>query len=127
MNLIKLAEKNVKASFLKKVFNLSALNCCKWSVENYFNHCLTGWNSFHRLHMDVQAEESEFQTSAPCANLIKMKTRFQFILMNWNIASPKMVRATYLRDKQEKYPGYASRNSFFEISLMRGGGTDWGI
>ena len=24
-----------------------------------FNHCFTGWNSFHRLHIVVQAEESE--------------------------------------------------------------------
>ena len=38
----------------------------------------------------TEAEESEFQTSVPCANLIKMKTHFQFILMNWNIASLKM-------------------------------------
>ena len=40
----------------------------------------------------TEAEESEFQTSMPCANLIKMKTHFQFILMNWNITSSKMVR-----------------------------------
>ena len=32
MNLIKLAEENVKAWFLKKLLNLSALNCCKWSL-----------------------------------------------------------------------------------------------
>ena len=29
MNSVKLAEENVKASLLKKVLNLSALNCCK--------------------------------------------------------------------------------------------------
>ena len=28
----KLAEENIKALLLKKVRNLSALNCCKWSV-----------------------------------------------------------------------------------------------
>ena len=51
----------------------------------------------------TEAEESEFQTSVPCANLIKMKTHFQFILMNWNITSLKMVRKNiYLRDKQFK-------------------------
>ena len=44
----------------------------------------------------TEAEESEFQTSVPCANLIKMKTHFQFILMNWNIASSKMVRKNIL-------------------------------
>ena len=44
----------------------------------------------------VQAEESEFQTPVPCANLVKMKTRFQFILMNWNITSSKMVRKNVL-------------------------------
>ena len=32
MNSIKLAEENVKAWFLKKLLNLSALNCCKWSL-----------------------------------------------------------------------------------------------
>ena len=44
---------------------------------------LTGWNCFQRLHINVQAEESEFQTSVPWANVIKMKTHFQFISMNW--------------------------------------------
>ena len=44
----------------------------------------------------TEAEESEFQTSVPCANLIKMKTHFQFILMNWNITSSKMVRKNIL-------------------------------
>ena len=44
----------------------------------------------------TEAEESEFQTSVPCANLIKMKTRFQFILMNWNVTSWKMVRKNIL-------------------------------
>ena len=39
----------------------------------------------------TEAEESEFQTSVPYANLIKMKTHFLFILMNWNITSWKMV------------------------------------
>ena len=37
---------------------------------------------------DVQAEENEFQTSAPCANF---KKHFQFILTNYSITSPKMV------------------------------------
>ena len=68
----------------------------QWSCKNDFNHCLTGWNSFQRPHIDVQAEESEFQTSVPFANLIKMKTRFQFILVNWNITSPKMVTSNIL-------------------------------
>ena len=40
----------------------------------------------------TEAKESEFQTSVPCVNLIKMKTHFQFILMNWNITSSKMAR-----------------------------------
>ena len=44
----------------------------------------------------TEAEESEFQTSVPCANLIKMKTHFQFILMNWNITSSKTVRKNIL-------------------------------
>ena len=65
-------------------------------VLNYFNHCLTGWNSFQRLQIDVEAEKSEFQTSVPCANLIKMKTYFQFILMNWSSTSSKMVKKNIL-------------------------------
>ena len=73
-----------------------------WSRKNYFNHCLTGLNSFERLQIEVQAEESEFQTSVPRANLIKMKTHFQFILMNWNITSSKWSEKTYLREKQFK-------------------------
>ena len=44
----------------------------------------------------TEAEESEFQTSVPCGTLIKMKTHFQFILMNWNITSSKMVRKNIL-------------------------------
>ena len=52
---------------------------------------LTGWDSVHRLHIDVQAEESEFQASALCANLIKIKKHFQFILTNYSITSPEMV------------------------------------
>ena len=75
MNFIELTEENVKASLLKKVLKLLALNYCKWSVVS-----LTGWNSFQRFHLiAVQAEEREFQTSVPCANFIKMKTHFQFI------------------------------------------------
>ena len=31
-NYLKLAEENARASLLKKLLNLSALNCCKWSV-----------------------------------------------------------------------------------------------
>ena len=34
----------------------------------------------------------DIQTSVPCANLIKMKTPFQFVHINWNITSSKMVR-----------------------------------
>ena len=44
----------------------------------------------------AEVEESEFQTSVPRANLVKMKTHFQFILMNWNITSSKMVRKNIL-------------------------------
>ena len=44
----------------------------------------------------TEAEESEFQTSVPGANLIKIKTHFQFILMNWNITSSKMVKKNIL-------------------------------
>ena len=34
---------------------------------------------FQKLHADVQAEESRIQTSVPWANLIQMKTHFQYI------------------------------------------------
>ena len=59
-----------------------SINCNK--------HC------FQKLHVDVQAEESDLKTSVPRANLIKMKTQFQFILMNWNITSTKIVRNSIL-------------------------------
>ena len=51
---------------------------------------------FSKTSIDVQAKENEFQTAVPCANLIKMKTHFHFILMNWNITSSKMVRNNIL-------------------------------
>ena len=66
------------------------------SRKNDFNYCLTGRNSFQGPHIDVQGEEREFQTSVPCANLIKMKTLFLFILINWNITLPKMVTKNIL-------------------------------
>ena len=44
----------------------------------------------------TEDEESEFRTSVPCANLMKMKTHFRFTLMNWNITSSKMVRKNIL-------------------------------
>ena len=37
---------------------------------------LNRMDSFHTLHIDVQAEESEFQALALCANLIKIKQQF---------------------------------------------------
>ena len=61
---MKLAEENVKASLLKKraefIYRLWTAVNGQWSRKNYFNHCLTGKNSFQRLLIDVQAEESEF-------------------------------------------------------------------
>ena len=60
---MKLAEENVKASLLKRgaaIYGLWTVVNGQWSRKNYFNHCLTGWNSFQRIHIDVQAEESEF-------------------------------------------------------------------
>ena len=95
MNWIKLAKESVKASGLKNkcwIYRLWTVVNGQWSLKNYFNHCSTGWNCFQRLHINVQAEESEFQTSVPWPILIKMKTHSQFISMNWNITSPKMVR-----------------------------------
>ena len=81
------------ASPLKKVLNLSALNCCKWSVVSYK---LFQSGTVFKDFTDVQAEESEFSNIGACANPIKMKTHFQFILMNWNITLPKMVRNNIL-------------------------------
>ena len=51
---------------------------------------------FQKLHVDVKAKDSVFQTSVPWANLIKLKTHFQFTLMNWNITSPKIARNSIL-------------------------------
>ena len=91
--------------------------CCR---KNYFDHSVTGKTSF----IDFTSI-GEFQTLAPRANLIKMKTHFQFILMK-ALLHRKLLATTYLRDKQEKYPGYASRNGFLKINcLMCGGRTEW--
>ena len=52
---MKLAEEKEKASLLKK--------SAQFIGSKLFNHCFTGWNSFDRLHIDVQAEEGESQRS----------------------------------------------------------------
>ena len=57
MNSTKLAEENVKASLLKKMLNLSVLNCCKWSVVLYK---LFQSGTVFKDFTDVQAEESDF-------------------------------------------------------------------
>ena len=44
----------------RRIRRLSTAANGQWSRKRYFNHCLTGWNSFQRLHVVVQAEESEF-------------------------------------------------------------------
>ena len=61
MNSMKLAQDNWGKGF---TFEKSAQfigSELLWMVsgleKNYFNHCLTGWNSFHSLHIDVQAEK----------------------------------------------------------------------
>ena len=90
MNSLKLAEENaVEVSRPKKA--LLAVANGQWPRKTYFDHCLTGWNSLHRLHVGQQAGDSDFQKSASCANLIKMKTLFHFTLMNWNIVLTKLV------------------------------------
>ena len=62
--------------------NLSALIFFKWSVVlQKLILSLIGWNCFKKLRVHVQAEEIHFQTLIACANLIKTKTYFQFILM----------------------------------------------
>ena len=88
----------------------------------------TGWNSFQRLHIVVQAKERELQISVPWVNLIWSKWRHIFSLFwrNLGLLHRKLLATTYLRDKQEKYPGYASRNGFLKIiCLMCGGRTEW--
>ena len=69
---------------LVKIINFQSLLNRMEQFSKTANRCAT------------EAEESKFQTSVPCANLIKMKTHFQFILMNWNITSSKMVRKNIL-------------------------------
>ena len=71
------------------MLNLSALNFFKWSVVSQKLFLSFGWNCFQKHRVHVQAEEIEFQTLLACANLIRTKTYFQFILMKWNITSPK--------------------------------------
>ena len=66
----------------RRAFNFeeSAQFIGQWSCENYFSYCLTGWKSLKPLNATL------------CANLIKIETKFLFILMKWNTTSSKMVR-----------------------------------
>ena len=98
MNSSKLAEENVKASLLKKVLNLSALNCCKWSVvsQKLFQSLLNRMELFSKTSHKCTRRRQRFQTSVPWANLLKIKTHFEFISISWNITSPKMVRNSIL-------------------------------
>ena len=90
MNSVKLAEENAAEVSRPKKVLLAVVNG-QWPRKTYFDHCFTGWNSLHRLHLDQQAGDSDFQISASCAYLIKMKTHFQFTLINWNIVLTKLV------------------------------------
>ena len=74
----------------------------QWSQKKYFNHCLTGWNSFH---IDLQAEESEFRRHVWIWT--KWKHFFGLFLWTGTLLHLKWSETTYLRDKQEKSPGYA--------------------
>ena len=60
VELIKLAEENVNASLLKKVPHLSALD----SKNHFMQSLLNRTKLFSRIS-NVQAEESQFQTSVP--------------------------------------------------------------
>ena len=50
MNSIELGEENVKASLLKKLLYLSALNCCKWSLvsQKLFQSLLNRMEQFSK-------------------------------------------------------------------------------
>ena len=98
MNSIKLAEENVKAWFLKKLLNLSALNCCKWSLvlQKLFQSLLNWIEQFSKTSNRCSSQRKRVSNIGAMANLIKMKTHFQFILMNCNITSSKMVRNNIL-------------------------------
>ena len=109
MNSINLAEENFafekSAEFVAGLWTV--LNG-QWFRKNYFNHCLTEWNSFQRLLIDVRAdrEESEFQTSVPCHVRIWSKWRHILSLFWWTETSWSLHRmwsdTTYLRDKKWK-------------------------
>ena len=96
MNSMKLAEENVKASLLNKMLKLSGRNTVvngQWFRKNYFNQ-----EQFSKTSQMYKPKKASFQTSGPCANPIKMKAHFQFILMNCNITLPKMVRNVTLEE-----------------------------
>ena len=51
---------DVLQRFWSKLNEFNEFKNGQWSRKNDFNHFLTGWNSFQRLHIDVQAAESDF-------------------------------------------------------------------
>ena len=83
----------------------------QWPRKNCFQHFWNGWNSFNRLHIDVQAEESDFQTSAEWSRPI-FSVDFAWWTRTWLYR--KWPETAYLRDNKEKYLGYSSRNSLLK-------------
>ena len=115
LNSMKLAKENVKALLWKKcsIYRLWTVLNHQWSRKNCFNHCFTSWNSFHRLHIVVQAEEKRFSNIGALCEFDQNEGHV-FSLFWWTRAQihRKWSETTYLRDNQEKYLGYASRNSW---------------
>ena len=93
----------LKASLLKKkcwIYRFWIVVNGNWSRKNNFNHFLTGWNSFQIPHIYVQAEERVLNIAPMCEfdqNEDTLSVYCQFILINRNITSSKMVRNNILQ------------------------------
>ena len=88
--------------------------CCNVSGQSWMNSIkrkgfafeksaeFIGSECFQRLHINVQAEESEFQTSGSVRIWSKWRHIFSLFWWTGTLLRPKWSERTYLRDKQFK-------------------------
>ena len=80
--MIKLAEENVEASLLKKVLNLSALDCRKWSVvaQKLFQSLLNRVELISKTSQKCVSRRKRVSNIGAMGEFDQnMKTHFQFI------------------------------------------------
>jgi len=83
------------------IYRLWTVENSQWS-QNDFNHCLTGWNSFQRSYIDVQAEEREFQHRCHVRVWSKWRHVLSLFWLTVTLPHRKRSETTYLRDRQCK-------------------------